>query len=483
MSVVGAVTTTGIYCRPGCGGRPKPSNRRTYPSAAAAEAAGFRACLVCRPYRDALSIPWDGPDVVCRAVSLILDGALDRGNEPEMAARLGVSDRHLRRLFAEHVGATPDEVARSSRAHFARRLLDDTDLTVAEIAFATGFGSIRQFNRVCQEVFRFPPSELRRRRRRGDRLVTDGGLLVRLPFRAPLDWDAALGYLAERAVPGVERVEDGTYRRTADVDGDPAVLEFLLGGADHLLLRLHLPHWEGLMHIVQRARRVFNLDAGARAAAKLLERDPVLGGFVSDRPGARAPGTWDPFESGVQIVLAASAGRGDARQAMAAVVERLGRQVPGLGPLGLTHVFPGPAAVASCEEAPPGVSPDAWRAARAFAQAVSEGTLWLDGSEPLDSLLPSLAALRGWDRQSAEQVAYRIGEPDAFPSGDPGLLRSLSRALRRDVGSVEAAALAQRWSPVRAHAAAHLIAGARPRVREVSPEPAVPEGARSRRAG
>ncbi|MGH9057385.1 MAG: helix-turn-helix domain-containing protein [Acidimicrobiales bacterium] len=455
MGRVGAVVTTGIYCRPGCGGRPKASNWMSYPSAAAAEANGFRACLVCRPYRDAPEAPWGGPEVVCRAVSLILDGALDGGTEADIADRLGVSDRHLRRLFAEHVGATPDQLARSVRAHFARRLLDDTDLPLTDVAFTAGFGSVRQFNRVCREVFRFPPRELRRRRRRTDRLVADGGLVVRLPFHPPLDWSSAVAIHATLAIPGVEHVEDGIYRRTAVIDGDPAVLEISMGGIDHLLLRLHLPHWESLMHTVQRARRIFSLDAGADHALSRLRDDPVVGVLVRGRPGARPTGTWDPFEAGVQAVLAGCPAE---HAALAEIVHRYGTPVPGLSALGLTHLFPDPARLASRDSTPGGVPPDRWRAIVAFAGVVSDGTMRLDGSERLQVLRVALSRLPGWDTCCAERLAFRIGEPDAFPATFSRLLRGLSKALGSNVSAGQAESLARRWRPLRSHAAAYLIA-------------------------
>src|ERR687891_2356871 len=211
MEGFSAVVTTGIYCRPDCSARPKPENVRAFGTAAAAEAAGYRACLRCRPYRSPQTAGWSGPELVCRAVQLILDGALDEGNETELGGRLGVSARNLRRMFQKHLGVTPDGLARSARAHFARRLLDDTDLSMMEVALAAGFGSVRQFNRVCLEIFRASPRELRARRRKADRLVADGGLPIRLAYGGPLDWDALAVYFAARAIPGVEHVSGDVY--------------------------------------------------------------------------------------------------------------------------------------------------------------------------------------------------------------------------------------------------------------------------------
>jgi AraC family transcriptional regulator of adaptative response / DNA-3-methyladenine glycosylase II len=343
---VAAVVTTGIYCRPGCSARPLAGNVRQYSLAAAAEAAGYRACLRCRPYRTPPPASWAAPEVVCRAVQLILDGALDGSTEHDLAARLFVSARHLRRLFQEHLGVTPDQLARSSRTHFARRLLDDTDLTITDISFASGFGSLRQLNRAGREVFRRSPSELRARRRAADRLVADGGLALRLPFRPPLDWDAMLRYFDARAIAGVECVAGDTYRRTVVIDGDPGVLELSPGGADHLVLRAHLPHWEGLIHVVQRARRIFNLDADVRAATRTLDGDSVVGSMARARPGLRPPGTWDPFETGVRAIIGQGVAVSGAGTITARLVARHGMLVPGLLPLGLTHVFPSPSDLA-----------------------------------------------------------------------------------------------------------------------------------------
>src|SRR5437660_1032498 len=241
MTTYSAVVTTGIYCRPGCGAKPLAKNVLTFEHPAAAEAAGFRACLRCRPYRVAGPIGSDAPELVCQAVQMIIYGALDDGGtEAALAAQVGLSARHLRRLFLKHLGASPDQLARSRRAHFARRLLDDTDLSIVDIAFASGFGSLRQFNRTMREVFRASPTDLRNRRRRTDRLVADGGLALRIPVLPGYDWGAVRDFLARQAIPGIEAVDGDAYRRTITVDGAPGLLEVRGGGPDHLLLQAHL---------------------------------------------------------------------------------------------------------------------------------------------------------------------------------------------------------------------------------------------------
>ena len=454
-----AVTTTGIYCRPGCPGRPRPDHVETFELAAAAEAAGFRACLRCRPYRSPLSPVRSNSELVCRGVHLIMSGALDGGTEAELGARMGLSDRHLRRLFRSHLGLTPDELARSRRAHFARRLLDDTDLTITDVAFASGFGSVRQLNRACVDIFRVPPRELRARRRNADRLVADGGLLLRLPFEGPLSWGAVTRYLHRRAIPGVEAVEDEVYRRTIVVDGDPGVLELTSSGAgdarDEMVLRAHLPHWEGLIHIVERARRIPGLDADLEGATAHLGADPTVGPLLSARPGLRVPGTWDPWETGVRAILGQQVTLAGASTLAGRFVERLGTPVPGLEALGLTHTFPSPETVAEGDLGGLGLPAGRQEAVRAFAQAVSEDRIRLDRSASLDELVGSITDVAGLGPWTAHYVALRAGEPDAFPAGDLGLRRSVAGAQAvPPAATLEA--LAERWRPWRALAAMHL---------------------------
>ncbi|MGH3023745.1 MAG: AlkA N-terminal domain-containing protein [Gaiellaceae bacterium] len=454
MEAFSAVVTTGIYCRPDCPASPLPENVTTFPFAAAAEAAGYRACLRCRPYRSPQSLDWNGPELVCRAVQLILDGALDRGTETQLGGRLGVSSRHLRRLFAEQLGVTPDALARSARTHFARRLLDDTDLSMVEIAFASGFGSVRQFNRACRDVFRLTPRALRARRRASDRLVADGGLSLRLGYSGPLDWEVMLAYFAARAIPGVEHVSGSTYRRTIVVGGDPGVLELLPGGPDHLVLRAHLPHWRELIHIVQRARRIPSLDLDPEEAGHHLAEDSIVGPLLRGRPGVRVPGTWDAFETGVRAIIGQQVTVAGANTIAGRLVERLGTPVPGLRQLGLTHTFPSPDTLAAADLTGLGLTRARAAAIHAFARAVAEDVIRLDRSVSLDRLVESVTAIEGLGPWTAQYLALRLGERDACPTSDCGLERALAAYVRRS--RVTIGELADRWRPWRALAATHL---------------------------
>ncbi len=447
VDTFGAVVTTGIYCRPGCGGRPRAENVQRYALAAAAEAAGFRACFQCRPYRWPQSVSWTRPELVCRAVRLILDGALDHATEEQLGARLGVSPRHLRRLFTEHLGVTPDGLARSARAHFARRLLDDTDLSMIEISLATGFGSLRQFNRACREIFRASPRELRARRRKADRLVADGGLPLRLTFRGALDLEAIVGYLEERAIAGVESVSGLTYRRTVWIGGDVGVIELGPGGPDHLILVAHLPHWEELVHVVSRARRLASLDLDLEDAAVRLGADPTLAPLLDARPGIRPPGAWDPFEVGVCAIVAEGAPGPAAQSITRRLVERSGSPVSGLRQVGLTHAFPTAEALAEADLSGLGLPRVRQRAIRSFAHASLEGAVRLDGSVRLGQLVAGLTDAAGVELETALAIAYRMGERDAFPVGEIGF---------DGTPPAELVELAERWRPWRALAAAHL---------------------------
>ena len=448
-----AVVTTGIYCRAGgnCSGRPLARNTRPYDNAAAAEAAGFRPCLVCKPDRAPASNWIEAPELVCRALRLISDGALDIGTEDALADRLGVSARHLRRLFVHHVGATPAVVARSQRAHFARRLLDDTDLTMAQVGTAAGFQSVRQLNRVMKQVFHFTPQELRARRRDPHRLVADGGLELQLPYRAPLAWDALLAFLAPRAIPGVEYVDldTGVYRRTIVADGEPAVIEVANAPSKaHLVLRAHLSRFDGLVHLVTRVQRQFDLDADPAAIDAHLARDRRLRPLVRARRGLRVPGAVDPVELGVRAIVGQQVTVAHATRLAGRIVERYGTPLPGIEAFGLTHCFPSAAVLAGARLDDVGLPAARAAAVRAYAGA----EIPIDGSLTLDELVRELRALPGLGEWTAQYIAMRAAsEPDAFPAGDLG--------LRHGLGTTDAAetlAEADGWRPWRAYGAMHV---------------------------
>jgi AraC family transcriptional regulator of adaptative response / DNA-3-methyladenine glycosylase II len=340
---------------------------------------------------------------------LILDGELNEHNERELAARLGVSPRHLSRLFQLHLGVTPDELARSSRAHFARRLLDDTDLTITDIAFASGFGSLRQFNRTMLATFRATPLELRARRRKSDRLIADGGLLVRMNFLGSLDWDSMIGFFRTHAIRGVEYADPGVYRRTITVAGDLGALEIRPGGTGELLLLAHLPHWRYLIHVVRRVRRIFNLDADLQRPTQRRGPQRERCGSADAAPLERIAGTWDPFEVVVANLIRAHVDPDEATEVAARLVDAYGVAAPGLRDLGLSHIFPAPEALAGAELERIGLTEQGASVVRAFAHEVAEGRICLEGNTALKGVVDELASVPGIDPSTVESVVRRMG--------------------------------------------------------------------------
>jgi AraC family transcriptional regulator, regulatory protein of adaptative response / DNA-3-methyladenine glycosylase II len=452
-----AVHTTGIYCRPGCSASPNPSNVEPIAYAAAAEARGYRPCLRCRPDTGPGPAAWIGPsELVCRALQLIALGALDEGTEKDLARSLAVSERHLRRLFDAHVGATCEVVARSRRVHFVRRLLIETDLPIGQIAFSSGFGSIRQMNRTVKEVFRLTPSELRSRRRRSDLLVPDAGIELRLPYRPPLDWQALLSFLAPRAIPGVERVDADSYARSVHWDGTSGVVELRnsKSGSD-LLMRVFLPRMDGLIHVVDRVRAMLDLDADPEVIADDLRRDPVLRPMVEARPGLRVPGSWDGFELGVRAILGQQVSVKAASTLAGRIVELAGSKINGFEHLGVSHLFPDPRVVAGSDLSFVGLTRSRFETIKRFAAEIADDSLVLDPSRGLEPMVARLSGIRGIGEWTAQYIAMRAcGQPDAFPASDLGLRRAMGNGVPVPVG--ELVEQAQAWRPWRSYAAMHL---------------------------
>lgn len=460
---VEAVATTGIYCRPECSATPLPQNTSSYAAPIAAEAAGYRPCLRCRPDRHLRSVEVsEAPAPVQTAVSLISSGFLDRFDESALADRVGYSPRQLRRLFEHHVGATPDFVARSRRAHFARRLLDETDLSMTIIAGAAGFGSVRQMNRVMEQIFRFTPKELRAKRRKRDVLAVDGGLQLRIPTGSLLDVDQIVAHLEPRLTPGVEALDGTVYRRTVNTCGYPGVVEVdLAASAEAVELNAHLPSFESVIDEVARVRHMFGLDDDLAAAHGHLAADPSLGRLVRRRPNLRVIGGWDRFETAVRVIVGQQVSVAGATTTTGGLVERHGTPLAAPA-LGLTHLFPTPEQLAplAAGDADEGMPRRRAVTIGTLAIAVLEGRVDLFAADP-EQLRHQLVTLPGIGPWTAEVVAMRAArDTDVFPAGDLGIRHAVAALDGRTELPTEDECRdrALAWSPHRSIAAQHLWA-------------------------
>jgi AraC family transcriptional regulator, regulatory protein of adaptative response / DNA-3-methyladenine glycosylase II len=459
------VLTTRIYCRPICPARPpKLANCVFLPSAAAAQAAGFRPCLRCRPEASPDLALWRGTsNTVSRALALIADGALDQQDVGELGDRLGMGERHLRRLFQHHLGASPVSVAQTRRLLFAKKLISETQMPMVEVALASGFGSVRRFNAAVRRVFGRAPRELRRGHGRSG--AGDGSSLeLKLPFAAPYDWPAMISFLRTRAIVGVEEIDDRTYRRTIEIDGTHGLVSVrpASDGASHLLASLRLAKLSALPAIVARLRRVFDLGADPGTIASHLSEDPSLAPLIAARPGLRVPGGWDGFEMAIRAILGQqvtlAAARGLAAKLVAAYGEALSFDTSWADPPGgLRLVFPRPERLVDVNLAATLGMPRARAAAiTSLARAAVEDKRLFHPTRSLDETVARLRSLPGIGEWSAQYIAMRwLREPDAFPAADIGLRRAMAVDGTRP-SPTELLRAAERWRPWRAYAAQHL---------------------------
>jgi AraC family transcriptional regulator of adaptative response / DNA-3-methyladenine glycosylase II len=464
------VTTTGIYCRPVCPAGPaKPENCRFFPSAAAAQEAGFRPCLRCRP-ETALDLgSWLGTsNTVSRGLALIAEGELDGedASVDALAERLGVGGRHLRRLFDKHLGASPIAVAQTRRVLFAKQLIHETRLPMSEIALAAGFGSVRRFNETFRELYGRPPSSLRRGREGAPPDGAPGarGVTMRLRYRPPYDWPAMLAYLRARAVDGVEWVEGNRYGRTAAHDGATGTVEIAhLPATQSIAATVRFPDVRALPAMVARLRRVLDLGADVAAIGAHLARDPLLAPLVAERPGLRAPGGWEGFEVATRAVLGQQVSLEAGRQLAAALTRLCGGTVaiPDLERVAgrLTRVFPTAAQVAAADLGALGMPRARREALAALARAALADPQLFRASDTLEETVARLRAIRGVGDWTAHYIALRAArEPDAFPASDVGLLRGATNGGGERPRPTELLARAERWRPWRAYAAQYLWA-------------------------
>ncbi len=450
------VLTTGIYCRPIC---PAPSpqlkNVEFFPSAAAAAETGLRPCLRCRPESSPGTPAWSGTSAtVARAIRLIADGNLDGSNVETLAASLGVSSRHLGRLFRKHVGASPVSVAQTRRIHLAKRLLDESDLPMAQVATAAGFNSIRRFNAALKGCYDRTPSELRRSSGRAADRGAASDLDLRLAFRPPFDWRSVIEFLAARAIPGVEIACTTGYSRTIRLDGHAGYLTVRpLPGTHQLEMSIWFPDTSAIRTIVDRTRRLFDLDAAPDPIARHLGGDPELRSSVRRWPGLRVPGAWDGFEVAVRAILGQQVTVRGATTLTGRLVDRFGTTLEEAPSTGLSKLFPAACDLADADVGCIGIPGSRARAIRCFAEAVADGKLALDGTMDFETFVDVAVALPGIGDWTAQYVAMRaLREPDAFPSTDLGLVRAATGSGER----ITPAALrrrAENWRPWRAYAA------------------------------
>jgi AraC family transcriptional regulator, regulatory protein of adaptative response / DNA-3-methyladenine glycosylase II len=458
-----AVRTTGIYCRPICPARtPRPGNVVFYPTAAAAQAAGFRPCLCCRPETAPELGAWRGAsNTVARALALIEAGALDTADVDALAGRLGVGERQLRRLFREHLGASPIAVAQTRRVLLAKQLIHETQLPMTEIALAAGFGSLRRFNETFHTLFQRPPSALRRAAGPDLPSTVHGEIRILLRYPPPYDWPAMLDFLQLRAIAGVESVADGVYRRTIGLDGLQGSVMVRPVAGHALQATIRFPRLASLPAIIARLRRVFDLAADPGAIAMQLAEDPMLAPLVAARPGLRVAGAWDGFELAIRAVLGQQI-------TVAAAIRLAGKLVAAYGESladgdgVLTHVFPRPERIAAADLATLGVPRSRAATLSAIAAAVVADPQILGAGRSLAESVARLRQIPGIGEWTAQYIAMRqLREPDAFPAADIGLMRAMATADGLRPTAAELLARAERWRPWRAYAAQHLWSSGR----------------------
>ncbi len=450
-----AVASTGIYCRPVCPAPPaRAENVRYFASAAAAAAAGYRPCRRCRPEAAPGSPLHHAADaLVAAALRLIDEGALDRAPLSALARRLGVGERHLRRLFAAALGASPNQVAATRRLLLAKRLLDQGELPVTRIAEAAGYASLRRFNAAFRAAWGAPPRALRTRApRRPARPPVPAALSLRLPYRAPFDFAQLGEFLGRRAIRGVEAADVQGYRRSFHFAGEAGWFAVApLPREDALLLEVRHPRAAALGLLAARLRRMFDLDADPTALRAAFARDPLLGPLIRRWPGQRLPGAWDGFEMALRAILGQQVSVAAASTLAARVAERYGEPFAAAGAMALERLSPTPAALAQAPLETLGVMPARAAAIRALARAVEAGRIDFSGAMSAAALREALLERPGVGPWTASYLAMRVQpDPDAFPAADLILRRAAGAG--RTLSARELEALSQTWRPWRAYA-------------------------------
>ena len=449
------VLTTGIYCRPICPVRiPKKENVQLYRSAASAAEAGFRPCLRCRPESSPGTPAWIGaPYKVSKALHLIARGNLDGSSVDKLAEQLCIGPRQLSRLFQQYVGASPVAVAQTQRLHFAKKLLDETNLPLAEVCFAAGFGSVRRFNAVFQSTYARSPKELRKGVR-GRRRSKGEGIQVRLSYRPPLDWKSMLAYLEYRKIPGVEHIdlEQNAYRRTISIGESVGELCAQFSETEHsVLLQINFPDTRHLYHIVEKLRLLFDLKADSVEIEEFFKDDELLKEVVKKNPGTRVTGCWDGLEVTVRAILGQQVTVKAATTLAGRVAERYGENYSGSSAY-LTRVFPTAETLATADLNGMGIVGQRIAAINVVAAKIAANEIVFDGVLETDEFVRRLCEIKGIGDWTAHYIALRVlNDPDAFPYSDL-ILRRAAANNQQTLAPKALLELAEVWRPWRAYA-------------------------------
>jgi AraC family transcriptional regulator of adaptative response / DNA-3-methyladenine glycosylase II len=456
-----AVRTTGIYCRPVCPANlPKRENVTFFPTAAAAGEAGFRPCLRCRPECAPGSPAWRGTSTtVRRGLRLISRGALDNDNVETLASRLGVTSRHLHRLFTQHVGASPLAVAHTQRIQFAKRLIDETGLPMTHISAAAGYGSTRRFNDAFRKTYGRTPRELRNLRRNIEPCDQTAKLKVRLYFRRPFRWSPLATFFSARAIPGVEAVKQQTYYRTVVVNNSHGIIEVSPDKQNNYLsLSLYGIHTDALFEAVQTTRDMLDLDAPVTDIGKMLRQDETLAKLLHGRSILRVPGCWDGFELTVRAILGQQISVKAATTLAGRIAAKYGEplNVPQTGiSAGLERIFPTPEKLMQARLSGLGIIGSRADTIRRVARAVANQDINFDPAQDPEDFCARIKTIKGIGDWTAQYIAMRaLKNPDAFPAADLGLLKALARPDR--ITPAQLSSRAEKWRPWRAYAAMML---------------------------
>lgn len=443
------VKTTGVYCRPVCPAKmPKARNVTFFKSAAAATQAGFRPCLRCRPEASPGTPAWAGTSTtVSRALRLIGEGALDDTGVVKLSERLGVTPRHLNRLFQKHLGASPVTIAQTRRLQFAKKLLDETSLDMTSIAYSSGYGSVRRFNDHFRKVYDRSPGSLRKKRKSG----RNGAFTMRLSYREPFDFAGVLSFLSLRAIPGVEKVSSTHYRRSIEVDGEVGQISVSQDEERRALLcEIELGSSRPLIAIVDRIRRLFDLNALPQEIRCHLEKDKLLASLVKQNPGQRLPGSWNGFEIAVRAIVGQQISVKGATTIMGRIAEKYGSRTE----FGL--LFPGPVVLSEISPEDLPMPANRAMAIKLMARAILDGELNLGIENDTETLVEQLVAIKGIGPWTAQYVAMRaLNDPDAFLHGDLVLLKVARGKMGID-SEKKLLERAERWRPWRAYAGMHI---------------------------